>query len=106
MLQTESPYYQPTPPPPAPFTAVVGGFPGDPNYTCNAGDEFSGCDDSWAVVITGSENIFVASAGLYSVSDRDALPSRLYDADDDLKPSSGSRPMPKVASIHSCAKRR
>lgn len=68
MLQTESPYYQPTPPPPAPFANVVGKFPGDPDYTCAAGDEFSGCDESWSTIITGSENIFIAAAGIYSVS--------------------------------------
>lgn len=67
MLQTESPYYQPTPPPPAPFANVVGKFPGDPDYTCAAGDEFSGCDESWSTIITGSENIFIAAAGIYSV---------------------------------------
>ncbi|EGO56022.1 hypothetical protein NEUTE1DRAFT_117997 [Neurospora tetrasperma FGSC 2508] len=66
MLQTESPYFQPTPPPPAPFAAVVGLLPGDPEYTCAAGDEFSGCDQSWSVVMTGSANIFVAGAGIYT----------------------------------------
>ncbi|KAH9209807.1 pectate lyase superfamily protein-domain-containing protein [Leptodontidium sp. 2 PMI_412] len=66
LLQTESPYFQPSPPPPAPFTNVVGTFAGDPKYTCSAGDEFSGCDESWSVIMTKSENIFVASAGLYS----------------------------------------
>jgi hypothetical protein len=67
MLQTESPYYQPTPPPPAPF-ADVGKFPGDPNYTCAAEDDFNGCDESWSTIITGSENIFNAAAGIYKVS--------------------------------------
>lgn len=66
MLQTESPYFQPTPTPPAPFTDVVGGFAGDPDYTCSSGDEFSGCDESWSVIMTKCENIFVAGAGLYS----------------------------------------
>lgn len=66
MLQTESPYYQPTPPPPAPFAAVVGDFPGDPDYTCAAGDDFSGCDESWSTIITGSQDIFIAGAGVYS----------------------------------------
>lgn len=42
MLQTESPYFQPTPPPPAPFAVVVGDFPGDPDYTYAEGGEFSG----------------------------------------------------------------
>jgi hypothetical protein len=66
MLQTESPYFQPTPAPPAPFAAVVGNFPGDPDYTCAAGNEFSGCDESWSVIMKGSENIFIAGAGIYS----------------------------------------
>ena len=65
-LQTESPYFQPTPKPPAPFTAVVGDFVGDPKYTCAAGDDFSGCDESWSVIIEGSSNIFIAGAGIYS----------------------------------------
>lgn len=68
MIQTESPYYQPTPNPPAPFANVVGKFSGDPDYTCASGNDFSGCDQSWSTIITGSENIFIAAAGLYSVS--------------------------------------
>ncbi|KAL8364554.1 hypothetical protein RB595_003710 [Gaeumannomyces hyphopodioides] len=65
MIQTESPYYQPTPQPPAPFTSAVGKLPGDPNYSCKAGDDFSGCDESWAVIMRECANIFVAGAGLY-----------------------------------------
>ncbi|KAK3682883.1 pectate lyase superfamily protein-domain-containing protein [Podospora appendiculata] len=58
MIQTETPYYQPTPKPPAPFGAAVGVLPGDPTYTCNgANDELGGCD---------SQHIFIASAGIYS----------------------------------------
>ncbi|KAK5659440.1 hypothetical protein OQA88_641 [Cercophora sp. LCS_1] len=66
MIQTESPYYQPTPPPPAPFANVVGLFPGDPDYTCAPNDEFSGCDESWGVIMRGCEDVFIAGAGLYS----------------------------------------
>src|SRR5438552_3564585 len=66
MIQTESPYYQPTPPPPAPFTNQVGLFPGDPDYTCAPNDEFSGCDESWGLIIRESRDIFIAGAGLYS----------------------------------------
>ncbi|KAH6649971.1 pectate lyase superfamily protein-domain-containing protein [Chaetomium tenue] len=65
MIQTESPYYQPTPPPPAPFADVVGKFPGDPDYTCAPG-EFNGCDESWGVIMRGCEDILITSAGLYS----------------------------------------
>lgn len=64
-LQTESPYYQPMPKPPEPFKDVVGKMNGDPSYRCGSGD-FDGCDSSWAVMIRGSQNIFVAGAGLYS----------------------------------------
>lgn len=66
MIQTESPYYQPTPPPPEPFTSQVGVFPGDPEYTCDPNDEFSGCDQSWGLIIRGSSEISIAGAGLYS----------------------------------------
>ncbi|KLU87180.1 hypothetical protein, variant [Magnaporthiopsis poae ATCC 64411] len=65
-IQTESPYYQPTPKPPAPFESAVGKLAGDPDYSCKAGDEFSGCDESWAVIMRECANIFVAGAGLYS----------------------------------------
>ncbi|KAK4186215.1 putative LysM domain-containing protein [Podospora australis] len=64
-LQTESPYYQPTPKPPAPFTSVVGKFTGDPDYSCKGGDA-DGCDESWAVIMKGCQNIMMASAGTYS----------------------------------------
>ncbi|KAI4613082.1 hypothetical protein J4E83_007493 [Alternaria metachromatica] len=66
LLQTESPYYQPTPSPPAPFKSALGVFSGDPKYECAAGDEFSGCDESWAIIMRESQNVFIASAGLYS----------------------------------------
>jgi Pectate lyase superfamily protein len=65
MIQTESAYYQPTPKPPAPFNGAVGKFIGDPNYDCKGGD-FDGCDESWAVMMTGSENIHIGGAGTYT----------------------------------------
>ncbi|KAF7368568.1 Glucan 1,3-beta-glucosidase [Mycena venus] len=55
MIQTETPYFQPTPDPPAPFsinTAI-----GDPDEIFK---------DAWGLVITNSANIFVYGAGLYS----------------------------------------
>ncbi len=64
MIQTESPYYQPTPKPPAPFASDVGVFPGDPAFLCNNGGE--GCDASWAVRMVESSNITISGAGLYS----------------------------------------
>ncbi|KAH8714014.1 putative glucan endo-1,3-beta-glucosidase [Beauveria bassiana] len=65
-LQTESAYFQPTPKPPAPFTNNVRVFPGDPDYSCKAADDFNGCDSSWAVVMTESSNVLIGSAGVYS----------------------------------------
>ncbi|KXH39946.1 LysM domain-containing protein [Colletotrichum simmondsii] len=43
----------------------VGIFPGNPNYHCAVGDESSGYDETWAVVIRGCEDIVIAGAGLY-----------------------------------------
>lgn len=65
MIQTESPYYQPTPKAPKPFEGAVGRIAGDPDYRC-AGGDFDGCDSSWSVIIRGSQNIFIAGAGMYS----------------------------------------
>ncbi|KAL4754843.1 hypothetical protein BDW72DRAFT_200512 [Aspergillus terricola var. indicus] len=65
MIQTEPPYYQPNPRPPAPFSNQVGIYSSDPVYNCN-GASFSGCDEAWAVIITESQNIHVGSAGTYS----------------------------------------
>lgn len=65
MIQTESPYYQPTPKPPAPFADVVGKFPGDWGYDCRD-DSISGCDSSWALLVRKSSEVFIAGAGLYS----------------------------------------
>ncbi|GAW24601.1 hypothetical protein ANO14919_141920 [Xylariales sp. No.14919] len=64
-LQTESPYYQPTPKPPAPFNSFVGALPGDPDYSCN-GSDADGCDESWAVIMRNSQNIHISAAGTYS----------------------------------------
>ncbi|KAF1817732.1 glycoside hydrolase family 55 protein [Dissoconium aciculare CBS 342.82] len=64
MVQTESPYYQPVPKPPEPFANAVGQFAGDPTYRC--GNDFDGCDASWAIIVRKSENIHFAGAGVYS----------------------------------------
>lgn len=65
VIQTEPPYYQPNPRPPAPFNNQVGLYDSDPAYTCRGG-RFDGCDEAWAVTITESQNINIASAGTYS----------------------------------------
>ncbi|KAK4203357.1 pectate lyase superfamily protein-domain-containing protein [Triangularia verruculosa] len=63
MIQTESPYFQPTPNPPAPFRDAVGTMPGDPAYKCGSGET---CDSSWALRIVNSSQIMIHGAGLYS----------------------------------------
>jgi hypothetical protein len=67
MIQTESPYYQPNPLPPYPFADSVGKFKGDPTHSCSSTTNSTpGCDASWAVRLTGSSDISIAGAGLYS----------------------------------------
>ncbi|KAJ7480885.1 exo-beta-1,3-glucanase [Mycena latifolia] len=55
LIQTETPYYQPTPNPPAPFSTNTA-----------YGDPTGARLDAWGLVITNSYNIFVYGAGLYS----------------------------------------
>lgn len=63
MIQTESPYYQSSPPAPAPFTPGL--FPNDPTFAnCTAGD--SGCGVSWGMRIVGSSKVYLLGAGIYS----------------------------------------
>ncbi|CAK7223423.1 hypothetical protein SBRCBS47491_005203 [Sporothrix bragantina] len=71
MIQSETPYYQPVPVPPAPFGGdIVGLFVGDPYYgeadKCDTKNQLAGCDASWAVLLRGCQNIHIASAGTYS----------------------------------------
>lgn len=56
LIQTETPYYQPSPAQPAPFS--VNTAIGDPNL----GNQPS----AWALVVQNSKNILVFGAGLYS----------------------------------------
>jgi hypothetical protein len=65
MIQTESPYYQPTPLPPEPFLNAQGLLPSDLTLSCT-NSSAAGCDAAWALIIQNPENIFIAGAGLYS----------------------------------------
>jgi hypothetical protein len=65
MIQSEKPYYQPTPSAPEPFTSAVGVQSGDPDYTC-AGGDFDGCDESWGMLVTASANLHIGGADIYS----------------------------------------
>jgi hypothetical protein len=64
-LQTESPYYLPSPQAPAPFTNQIGYFNGDPDFKeCPASDPH--CAAAWGLMIVGSTNIHIHGAGLYN----------------------------------------
>ncbi|KAJ7027074.1 exo-beta-1,3-glucanase [Mycena alexandri] len=56
MIQTETPYYQPTPAPPAPFSTNTDWD--DPSWG-NSGS-------AWALTISQSSDVFIYGAGLYS----------------------------------------
>ncbi|KAJ7178281.1 exo-beta-1,3-glucanase [Mycena filopes] len=57
LIQTESPYFQPTPAPPGPFS-INSAF-ADPT-------SFAGLTSAWGLVVNSSNNILVFGAGLYS----------------------------------------
>lgn len=62
-IQTETPYFQPSPISPGPFKSAKP-FPGDPSFDhC---DSDGGCAAAWGLRIINSEGITVHSAGLYS----------------------------------------
>ncbi|KAK4870959.1 hypothetical protein LT330_000196 [Penicillium expansum] len=56
MIQTESPYFQPVPKAPAPFTAGL--FPNDPTFTDCPGNSLT-CAVSWAVRVLDSSTIYM-----------------------------------------------
>ncbi|CAK5264005.1 unnamed protein product [Mycena citricolor] len=56
LIQTETPYYQPNPVVPGPF-AINSAFH-DPSFTSTS--------SAWALVVSGSSNIFIFGAGFYS----------------------------------------
>ncbi|KIJ26091.1 glycoside hydrolase family 55 protein, partial [Sphaerobolus stellatus SS14] len=57
LIQTESPYYQPSPAPPAPFS-INSAFH-DPSFP-------SGVDHAWGLYVSNSQNILIYGAGHYS----------------------------------------
>ena len=62
-IQTESAYYQPNPPAPAPFTPLASWH--DPTFSSSRNGATS--NSGWGLYIGGqSKNVFVYGAGLYS----------------------------------------
>ena len=62
MIQTETPYYQSTPPAPAPF--VTNAAFHDPDFSKCGGSKL--CTMAWGLMIQNSENVYVYGAGLYN----------------------------------------
>lgn len=65
MIQTESPYFQPVPKAPAPFTAGL--FPNDPTFTDCPGNSLT-CAVSWAVRVLDSSTIYMLGSGKFVAS--------------------------------------
>lgn len=63
-IQTESPYFYPTPSSPTPFEKTVGKFPADPKFDDCKGDK--SCLSSWALILERSRGVHIVGAGLYS----------------------------------------
>jgi glucan 1,3-beta-glucosidase len=70
-IQTETPYFQPTTPAPAPFLPIPAYH--DPNFALDCGGNSTGnataavpCKMAWGLRIHNSQNVFIYGAGLYS----------------------------------------
>ena len=63
-IQTETPYYQPNPPAPAPFSVMS--CLNDPNFSTSCSGQSGNCANAWGLRILSSVNVLVYGAGLYS----------------------------------------
>ncbi|KAH7333308.1 exo-1,3-beta-D-glucanase [Rhexocercosporidium sp. MPI-PUGE-AT-0058] len=67
MIQTESPYYLPTPQAPAPFPSQdLALFIGDPTFADCDRVAHPHCAVSWGLRVVNSKNVHIAGAGLYN----------------------------------------
>jgi len=66
-IQTETPYYQPTPSAPTPFTVVPSLH--DPDFAKSCAGQSGNCASAWGLRILNSNNIFIYGSGLYSFFD-------------------------------------
>ncbi|KAI8676052.1 Glucan 1,3-beta-glucosidase [Fusarium keratoplasticum] len=65
LIQTESPYYQPHPASPGPFSEQLGAFADDPIFDDCRQDSRS-CRLSWAARVIDSKTIYILGTGMYS----------------------------------------
>ena len=62
--QTETPYYQPNPSAPTPFT--VNAAINDPNFASSCAGQSGNCANAWGFRVLNSKGIYTYSAGFYS----------------------------------------
>jgi glucan 1,3-beta-glucosidase len=63
-IQTETPYYQPTPQAPTPFSPVSS--LNDPDFATSCAGKAANCAMAWGLRVLDSSNVLVYGAGLYS----------------------------------------
>lgn len=63
-LQTETPYYQPVPQAPAPFT--VNTAISDPDFAASCSGQSGNCREAWGLRSLNSAGIFIYGGGFYS----------------------------------------
>lgn len=98
MIQTESPYFQPLPAAPLPFTPGL--FPGDPDFT-NCTSTSKTCGFSWSMRILDSSTVYLLGAGKLMARTLDGLYFRLTIQQDSTV---GSRTIRRNVSMKTFAK--
>jgi len=63
-IQTETPYYQPNPLAPTPFS--VDSSLNDPNFATSCSGQSGNCAEAWGLRVINSKNVLVYGAGHYS----------------------------------------
>lgn len=63
-IQTETPYYQPNPLAPTPFSVVSS--LNDPNFATSCSGQSGNCAEAWGLRVVNSKNVLVYGAGHYS----------------------------------------
>jgi glucan 1,3-beta-glucosidase len=66
-VQTETPYFQPTPSAPAPFSVVPA--LNDPNFAVSCENKPGNCANAWGLRILDSHDVLIYGLGLYSFFD-------------------------------------